>query len=379
MLNLRIDFLKDKVDNFIIIEFEQDFLLNKKENLLNLQDIEVDEDRVTHLKIPHLTENQVIEFLKTRKIKKIILDFEKNGFTKEILLQIGFLILSDFILGQDFLLNDLILISDVDEIPDLSNLQEITEKLIYGPVFFKQKNFIWSDKFVFQTKHVGSILFDYSQIVSNNQNFYYSYKSKNMLKGTKNNFHSGWHLSHFYDLDRTMNKLKLLYPEKRIERVEILESIKNLQNPIVSTFGVHEKLIENHDKLPFVTHNLPKQYLGRKNIKKILVTIFKNKNHNPQNWDKVLEISNHVKFLPKKPLYENNSGQDYGKIFLMNEIPKILESEFLLNQDLVFIILSENFCFSETKISSQFVDEEKKFAVFDWKTIKSNIVSDLIY
>jgi hypothetical protein len=106
LLNLRLGFLNNKIDKFVIIEFEQDFNFNKKNEMLDLSHLnpEIQKEKLIHIKIPFLTEEDVRDFYIARKIKKYIVGFEKNGREKKDLIRIGFLLLLDFLLKEDFLI-----------------------------------------------------------------------------------------------------------------------------------------------------------------------------------------------------------------------------------------------------------------------------------
>lgn len=381
LLNLRLGFLNNKIDKFVIIEFEQDFNFNKKNEMLDLSHLnpEIQKEKLIHIKIPFLTEEDVRDFYIARKIKKYIVGFEKNGREKKDLIRIGFLLLLDFLLKEDFLIEDLILISDVDEFPDLSNMEELIEKVNFGPLVFKNKNFIWSEKFCLRTKHEGSILFNFSSILTNNKNFEENYFAKNNFRGRKNVIHLGWHLSHFCDLERSLQKFKLLYPDINLSKTDIINSMKNLENPVTNSFGVNEKLIENDEMLPFSTSSLSKTFLGRNKRKKILVNLFGDKSVNFENFDEILEINFEPRFLPKFELYETNSGQDFRKIYLINEVVGKINKMSPLNQDIICVVLEKGVTSSELNFEPNYFDPNRRFVIIDWMTLKNNILSDLIY
>lgn len=376
ILNLRLELLNEKVDKFIVIECEQSFNFKRKENFLSLEDLSSDfpVDKITILRIPEIDLNSVYsKYKKFRNLyppKKQLID----NLILEDIQKYALFCLVEFLMSDNLLLEDLIFLSDVDEIPDLNFLEDIEKLLIYGPVLLKQSNFIWSDEIKLMRKHEGSVLFDFAKVVSNNKVFQESYFSKNKLQSRANSFPCGWHLSHFYDIDRTLTKLSLIHPNIKLDRNSLIKSFTNLLNPIDNLFGVIEPLIENENPLPFSTKILPKPYLIRKSQKKILIS-FKDVDENfKKRFDKFLLLSYNKKFLPKKPLYQNSED-----LFELNEIPKILVDEFLWNKDLIYILLEDGVELSELNFDSNYIDKNHRFVIFDWKTIKNNILSDLIY
>lgn len=358
---------------------EQNFLFENKENLLDIDSItsKFPKDKIIHIKIPSITIENAEEIYTKMKSKEFIQGLKNNGLSKNDLFKISFLELSAFLLNQDFLVNDLIIISDIDEIPNLDEIQEIQKRLIYGPLFFKSKNFIWSDNFYLKTKHESSIVFDFSHLIGNKNVFYTSYISKNNFRTRKNYYLGGWHLSHFYGIDRSLKKLKILHADTKIEIQDIIESIRNLEYPLRNIFGVKEKLCENDEKLPFSTQSLQKTFLGRPKPKKYLVTFNDHNLDVNHEFDEEIRIPVHKKFIPKNKLYET-FGNDFTRIYLLNEIPKYLRDINPLNKDIFYIILNENLEIPNDILPNH-IDSERKFVVFDWKTIKENILSDLIF
>ena len=374
MLKLRLNLLDSEVDSFIIIEMEQDFKLQKKQNFLNLNELQelVSLEKIKLLKIPHLNAEIVLQTYRTFGKKTWIDSVQELGLTIHDLKRYSLCKLSEFLSNQDFLWDDLIFLSDVDEILDLSNLEKMKNLLKYGPVSCKNQNYIWSDEFKLSLKHDGSILFTFAQLVSN-KNIFEKYFRKNTFRSNTNCVSAGWHLSHFYDIDRTLNKMNLLH-HKKISKVDLIKSISNLQHPIKNIFGVHENLTENEDVLPFDTRLLPKQYLGGKKTKKILINMIGTFNSDSNYFDSIYNFNIENKFLPKSEIYKKS--HDY---FVLNEIPTFLKNKSLLNKDIVCVILKSDVSMSDLEKNHPYIDDKKRFVIFDWKTIKNNILSDLIY
>lgn len=375
MLKLRLNLLEKEVDLFVIVEMEQDFKLQKKLNFLNLRELEglVPLEKIKLIKIPSLNSELVIETYKSFRKKSSIDLIEEVGITDLDLKKYSLCKLTEFLLNQDFLLDDLIFLSDVDEILDLSNLEKMKSLIKYGPVTSNNQNFIWSDEFKLSLKHEGSILFTFAQLVSN-KNIFEKYFHKNTFRGNINNVSSGWHLSHFYSVDRTLNKMNLLYPNKKISKIDLIKSILNLQHPIKNIFGIHENLIDNEDILPFETRILPKQYLGRIKPKKILINLKGTFSSNSNYFDSIYNFNVEEKFLPKKEIYKNSQT-----FFVLNEIPIFLKDKSLLNKDIVCVILESHVSMPELEKDYTYIDNQKRFAIFEWKTIKKNTLSDLIF
>jgi len=355
---------------------EQDFNFNKKTNFLNIDDLKVEFplEKITILRIPLLSREIILEKYHKFHDKKFIFKLNSNGISKDDIQRYALFCLVEFLFSDDLFLEDLIFLSDVDEIPDLNLLDEMKELLRYGPLVLKNTNFIWTDTFRLLTKHEGSLLFNFSQILGNHKILSENYFFKNTFRGKKNSILCGWHLSHFYDIDRTLKKMNLLYPDRKLDRNSLINCFRNFIYPIESFFGTNENLVENETPLPFDTKTLPKTYMGRKNCKKVLIHLGETYEPETNNFDVIMKFRIQSKFLPKEQLYEGCS-----KFFELNEIPNFLRDQFLLNQDIVYIILDPDVSTSEMTQEPNYVDEKKRFAIFEWRTLKKNILSDLIF
>lgn len=370
ILNLRFQLHDQHVDYFVIVEFSQSFNFEEKENHLNLKDTKFVNysDKIIHVKIPKIDVPEIKRILKLNKHYELEKQFQIND--KKNFIFYGSYILSEIIFNKKPKINDLIFISDVDELIDFDKLNEIEDNLKYGTVFLQQKNFIWSDKFFLKNNYEGTFVIEFSQILRNKKSIVISLLNKNEKTFTKNIVQSGWHLSHFCDVDKTLKKLNLVHPELELTREKVLESFRKLENPIPNNFLMKENLSENEIPLPFETTNLSIQPVGRPS-KKILITWEQGGSEN-EIYDEIINLNSILEDFPKFVLYGDKNYENFKKIFLINESNKKLIQFNLLKKDLIV------FNCNELKINLNLNFGSNKTVSFDWEKIKENILYDFL-
>lgn len=370
ILNLRFQLHDQHVDYFVIVEFSQSFNFEEKENHLNLKDTKFVNysDKIIHVKIPKIDVPEIKRILKLNKHYELEKQFQIND--KKNFIFYGSYILSEIIFNKKPKINDLIFISDVDELIDFDKLNEIEDNLKYGTVFLQQKNFIWSDKFFLKDNYEGTFVIEFSQILRNKKSIVISLLNKNEKTFTKNIVQSGWHLSHFCDVDKTLKKLNLVHPELELTREKVLESFRKLENPIPNNFLMKENLSENEIPLPFETTNLSIQPVGRPS-KKILITWEQGGSEN-EIYDEIINLNSILEDFPKFVLYGDKNYENFKKIFLINESNKKLIQFNLLKKDLIV------FNCNELKINLNLNFGSNKTVSFDWEKIKENILYDFL-
>jgi hypothetical protein len=177
----------------------------------------------------------------------------------------------------DLQFDDIILVSDVDEIPDLSNANTIIEYTKFDSLILRQTNFVWSNQFYDTYPHLGTCVFSKSKLITDPKDLLFFYEQK--FRGA--NFPSiilnnGYHFSHFYDYERALNKLNLLYESTdsvALTKSDILDSMKNLIHPCQINKPYLHTLVEYSGPLPKNSHLLNNQSIGRIWSKNFLVLV----------------------------------------------------------------------------------------------------------
>jgi hypothetical protein len=341
------------------MESEIDFNGNNKSLIFkkNQDMFEIWMDKIIYLPTHNLTSNDfdklVDRFSKTEfPIKKITKEINRYHIQLNQLV-----LLYDHLLSSDLYMEDLIMISDIDEIPDLEKISEIKDKVVFSPVLLRQKNFIWSTRFISSLPNMGTICVQYTNLIINPSNFFTLYFNKTGNIG--NSFEivdSGYHFSHFYDINKTKEKFKLIDPsisDSHIENCwENLLSIETDKNNKI--YG----LFEYDGELPKNIGLLKNQPIGRETPKKHLVLFNHNSEsydtHTEKFWDTIYVIKfvtdSQVSFksklsdkitqynilIPNSKYYEvfinDNTVENFQKMFGINEIKKILSSDLPISK-----------------------------------------------
>lgn len=361
MLIFRLTELYDHVDQFIIMESEIDFngkykplIFKKNQNMF-----ETWKNKITYLPSYNLTSKDF-----DRLIDKMLgLKLPIRTITKEINryhIQLNQLVsLYDHLLTLDLYMEDLIMVSDVDEIPDLRKISEIKDRIIFSPVLLRQKNFIWSTKFINSLPNMGTVCLQFTDIIISPSKLLVQYFDRLIHKN--NSFEvidSGYHFSHFYDINKTKEKLKLTNPT--ISESQIENCWNNLLSIATDKNNNIYRLLEYDGELPKNVGLLKNQPIGREIPKKHLILF--NSNSKPYdisieiNWDSVYIINfisnSQVSFknkvsdktteynilIPNSKYYEvfidENTIENFQKMFGINEIKKILSSDLPISKDL---------------------------------------------
>jgi hypothetical protein len=297
-------------------------------------------------------------------------------------------LLYDHLLSSDLYMEDLIMISDIDEIPDLEKISEIKDKVVFSPVLLRQKNFIWSTRFINSLPNMGTICVQYTNLIINPSNFFRLYFNKTSDEG--NSFEivdSGYHFSHFYDINKTKEKLKLIDPSISDSHIE--NCWENLLSITTDRNNKIYGLFEYDGELPKNIGLLKNQPIGRETPKKHLVLFNHNSEsydtHTEKFWDTIYiinfvtdsQVSFKVKLsdkitqynilIPNSKYYEvfinENTVENFQKMFGINEIKKILSSDLPISKDL-FI-----FCNGE---------KPGNLLGVSWKELKDGFIYDKI-
>jgi len=360
MLKYRLAKLYDKVDFFVILESDIDFQNNSKELFFQKNSIFFKEwePKIIYLKLTGL------KFESSHNVKEQILKFSEMLFELFIQIELSF--------------EDTIMFSDVDEIPDLDNFDYVEKFLIYEPMCFLQKNFIWNKNYLNLQPHMGTICFTYSQFESEKTliDKIYFFKTE-VFSPYYKIFENGYHFSHFYPEHRFLNKIKIL--KNKEVTIDSLENFKKtlLRNEDFDYIVVNNSTENLQDEL------LPHYEIFLREPKKNLVVLNFNMNKISEivGYDYVLNINflkiynfedeeivddiitNYNIFIPQSNLYES---EKFELEFGINEIKKIISKRFPLDSDIFdFVIYDE----------SLRENEKKRFS---WSKIKDNFIYELL-
>jgi hypothetical protein len=368
MLTFRLTELNEHVDHFIIMESGIDFIGNPKPLFFKENEhlFEKWKDKITYITFNELSSFE-LDILSdvAKKINFFIGDFviEVNRDTIQLYL---LTLLRKTLLSFDLYMEDIIMISDIDEIPDLSKLSEIIDKITFSPVILRHKNFIWSTKFINPSPKLGTTCHQFTSLLTNPTSFLVSYFKKDF--GNLPSFEivdSGYHFSHFYDFNKTVDKLKLINPTLSTDMIE--NSWNNLVSIPTDENNVVYSLIEYDEELPKNIKLLNNQPIGREEPKKHFVAINSNIEvsekyfeqfgdsiylinfvNNPQISFKVKlsdKITQYNILVPNSKYYdiliEENTFENFQKMFGINEIKKIILLSHPLNKDLFFFFNGE--------------------------------------
>ena len=317
MLNFRLSELDKYVDYFIIIETDKDLLGNNKSS--------------------YYDENKDKFELYSNKIISLYCKISENLYGKDVINEC--LIKLDVKLKfLDLNFEDIIMFSHVDEIPDLSKIESIKELLMSSTLRLRQKEFIWNHTLYNKDNHLGTIITDFSKIISSKK-YLFSYDIN-----STNNFtflNCGWHFSQFCPIEKTKNKFKLLstITEKEFFDVEYLRNnLLTISNPKI-------RLKVSNEILPNNVNLLPYYKVGRKLSKTISINVEKFKN----------EI-----LIPKVKYYDTVKVQQYGfeTVFFLNEVKKKLLDYYPIDDDVFYF--------------------EGYSIEYKWLDIKNSFLSDLL-
>jgi beta-1,4-mannosyl-glycoprotein beta-1,4-N-acetylglucosaminyltransferase len=369
MLIFRMSELNEHVDQFIIMEAGIDFLGNPKPLFFKENEhlFEKWREKITYLSFENMSSKEFDELFKSiKEIKFQSIKLDRAINQRNIQLY-QLTILYHHLRSSDLYFEDLIMISDVDEIPDLRKLPEINDKIIFSSVILRQKNFIWSTDFISSNSNLGTICNQFTTILTNPSTLVESWIFKNnLILQSLEIVDSGYHFSHFYDIERAKKKLKLINPS-----ITDLD-IENSWNNLISIPTINDKnfyrLGEYFGELPKNINLIKNQPIGRDYSKNHLVVINSdvevvedrfssftdliyliNFTNDPKVSRKIKlsdKITQHNILIPNSKYYdiliEENTFENFQKMFGVNEINQIISVDFPLNKDLFTFFNNEN-------------------------------------
>jgi beta-1,4-mannosyl-glycoprotein beta-1,4-N-acetylglucosaminyltransferase len=368
MLTFRLTELNEHVDQFIIMESGIDFMGNSKPLVFKENEhlFEKWKDKISYLSFNEFSSSELeilSEVIKKNTIP--IADFVKEDNRHNIQLYL-LILLRNSLLSSDLYMEDIVMISDIDEIPDLSKLPEVIDRISFSPVILRQKNFIWSTKFINTNPNLGTTCHQFASLIKNVSVFLSSYFKKGLVNLSSFEIvDSGYHFSHFYDFNKTVDKLKLINPSLSIHVIE--NSWSNLLSIPTNEDNDVYNLTEYDGELPKNIELLSNQPIGREEIKKHFVAINSNievsEKYFEQFGDSIylinfvndsqisfkVELSDKITqyniLIPNSKYYdiliEENTFENFQKMFGVNEIKKIISLGHPLNKDLFFFFNGE--------------------------------------
>jgi len=369
MLTFRLTELNDSVDQFIIMESGVDFNGNPKPFFFKENEhlFEQWKTKITYLSVNGLSSkdfDKLSDMLSKTSFRNKRLEKKTSRYNIELYLLAT---LYQYVLSSNLYVEDLIMISDVSEIPDLSKFSEIIDKLVFSPVVLRQKNFIWSTKFVNTNPSFGTICYQITTLITNQFSFFNSYLLRDTSSvGTLEIVDSGYHFSHFYNIERAKEKLKLIDPS--VTELSIENSWNNLISIPTSKDKTIYVLSEYFGELPKNIHLLKNQPIGRKHPKNHLVTINSdveivntkfnsfndlvyliNFTSDPKVSFKLKLTDNITQYnilIPNSKYYDilidENTFENFQKMFGVNEINKIISVNMPLSNDMFTFFNNEN-------------------------------------
>ena len=205
---------------------------------------------------------------------------------------------------------------------------------------------------------------------------------------------NGYHFSHFYDLETTINKIKILNDENSDYKLSEIDdrisySYENLTSIKTNDYEKNYNLIEYNGDLPKNIHLLKNQEIGRTWSKKNLILFVNEDNFNSldieESFDNICVINftsdtklpyetqlsdKTTRYNILKPLnifYQISEDimdlEKFQKVFCTNDIKKIIYDLQLINHDLITFSNNHNPLFKST---------------YSWEDVRNKYIYDLV-
>lgn len=372
--------LDKTVDFFIVLEIIEKDNMSSFEN--NKEKFSQWINKIIHIK--SITPSQ-------EKLEQLYENFELKEKNSPTIIPIKISQIQDLLdclnsLNLNF--DDIVMISNIDEIPILPNIEILQSYLSFEPVVFLQKNFLWNKKFIKQENHIGTLCFQYSHLVTN-KNISHVFTKNNSRDITSNftpiNF--GFRFELFMDIVSAIKNLEKKYEPKDHEKIKsvLKNSRENLIYYDFETLSNPKSLVKYEGELPHNIDIINSQEIGRTNPKKhlVVVGIDSYQNIDSDNYESISivthttsitsesykEVSDNIKIhyiqIPNKKYYEvlieDNTLQNFQKMYFINEIKKILFSQHPLDIDIFEFYVAG------------------KLKSYTWSEIKENFIYDLLH
>lgn len=372
--------LNDYVDFFIVLETLPYDGISTFEN--HKEKYDQWKDRIIHIKSTLPSSD---------KIEELSEIFKLNEKTKSTIIPIKLSQTYDLLNCLDSMnlkFDDVIMISNFDEIPNIPNMEILQSYLSFEPVVFLQKDFLWNKNFIRQESHVGTLCFQYSHLITNKNIFHiFSETSDKSITTNFTPINFGFRFESFMDLELSMNYFEKKYSIN--DNVKLKEYIKQSRNNLIyydfQTLSNPKSLVKYEGELPHNIDIINCQEIGRTNPKKhlVVVGIDSYQNIDSDNYESISivtyttsitselykEVSDNIKIhyiqIPNKKYYEvlieDNTLQNFQKMYFINEIKKILFSQHPLDIDIFEFYVAG------------------KLKSYTWSEIKENFIYDLLH
>ena len=367
--------LDNTVDFFIVLESLSEDGKSPFEN--HKEKFESWRDKIIHIKSVIPSQDKIEQLSKN-------LEFNGNVNSKIIPIKISqtydlLVCLKSLNLNFD----DIIMISNVDEIPELPSMEILQSYLSFEPVVFLQKDFLWSKDFIKQESHVGTFCFQYSHLITNkNISHVFTENTSRNVTQSFTPMNSGFRFESFTDMELSVEYFSKKYGHKDYEKIKsiIQYGRDNLIYYDFETLSNPKSLVKYNGKLPNHIDMIDSQDIGRSNVKKHLVVIGIDsfQNIDADDFDTVSivshttsitsetykEISSNCKIhyiqIPNKKYYDvlidNNSLENFQKMYFLNEIKKILFLLYPLDIDIFeFYFAGKTITHSWSEIKDKFI------------------------
>ena len=238
------------------------------------------------------------------------------------------------------------------------------DKLKFSPVILRQKKFQWSKDYINTKPHLGTCCLLFTSIITTISDFFKPYFIRNNIRSQSYDIiDSGYHFSHFSSIDKTKEKLLLLNPE--ISELHIKYCWDNLISLTTDQTERQYILIEYEGELPKNIELIQSQNIGRNYSKKYTITLNYNKVESTFSLNVHINKDNQFDILlPSSQYYdiliEENTLENFQKMYGVNEIKKIISSFYPSSQDLF-----------------KFVNDGK-FIEYSWDELKNEFIYDRI-
>lgn len=372
--------LDKTVDFFIVLEIIEKDNMSSFEN--NKEKFSQWINKIIHIKSITPSQEKLEQLYENFELK------EKNNLTIIPIKISQIQDLLDCLNSLNLNFDDIVMISNIDEIPILPNIEILQSYLSFEPVVFLQKNFLWNKKFIKQENHIGTLCFQYSHLVIN-KNISHVFTKNNSRDITSNftpiNF--GFRFELFMDIVSAIKNLEKKYEPKDHEKIK--SALKNSRENLIyydfETLSNPKSLVKYDGELPNNIDIIDSQEIGRIIPKKHLVVagIDSYQNIDSDNYESISivthttsitsesykEVSDNIKIhyiqIPNKKYYdvliEDNTLQNFQKMYFINEIKKILFLQHPLDIDIFEFYVAG------------------KLKSYTWSQIKDNFIYDLLY
>jgi hypothetical protein len=204
---------------------------------------------------------------------------------------------------------------------------------------------------------------------------------------------NGYHLSHFYDLEKTIKKLKLLHDESSEYSLSEIDSrvrysYENLTSIKTNSNEKNYNLINYEGKLPKNIELLKNQKIGRLWDKKNLIILNHIGEYNDFEMEEIFDNICVINFTDNTQLpYETELSEkttyynilkpieiyyktddtfdlkSFQKVFCVNDVKKIIRESLPIDQDLILFSNGEN---------------PTNTVIYPWRKVKNNFIYNLI-